>query len=227
MSPPTPDFQTPGSSPSPTSQHAASFFPNDFSTPPSRFVPVTDKIESYSPPSCSYPLAYHLRSASPEPFHFNARSSDEEFTRVALAYGEEKGLKHDRSRLDSGVTGVFTTKRFRAGSFVCKYQGEEISVDLYEDWIACRPSRNRHCFLVERQCKRDSFVIDANDFPHKISYGRTIRKSHDKEQCNIKPCVRYIQQGEHRGKSIVYFQALRDIEMWEELVSSYADNQKN
>jgi SET domain-containing protein len=111
------------------------------------------------------------------------------------------------------------------GSFVCLYEGEKITLEQYEGRIQVKPSRNCYCFLVERPCRRDSFVIDASDFPYLQTFGRTI--NHDKDDVNIIPRIRVMKSGEYKGREFVYFAALRDIEKGEELAYHYGDKRKN
>ena len=147
--------------------------------------------------------------------------SEQEFIQKALVE-RESGLEIRNCGRDSLGKGVFTVVKFKKNEYVCKYQGEKISMDEYQRRITCDESRNIYCMVVKRPLKRDTFVLDANDAPYKHTFGRTI--NHDRTEVNIRPAVRQVREGRKlKNPIVVYFKALRDIEVGEELAYDYND----
>ena len=146
--------------------------------------------------------------------------SPEEFVDF-LMEGKEEGLEIRLDGRDIGGRGVFTTRKFEKGNFVCKYKGDLISVEEADARCDIDPSRSIFQMKVERHRKKFEFVVDASDSLYAETFGRNI--NHDKEDVNI---IQRVIDIPKYGTTIVYFEALRDIEAGEELAYHYQDNRR-
>ena len=139
-----------------------------------------------------------------------------------LMEGREVGLEIRRAGRDKKGVGVFATKPFKKGDFICKYKGDLISVDEAEERCTLDPGRANYQMKVERHRKKQEFVVDASHEVYASTFGRSI--NHDSEDVNIIPRVIDIPK---YATSIVYFVALRDIGVGEELAYHYGDRRKD
>jgi len=139
-----------------------------------------------------------------------------------LMDGREVGLERRKEGMDPKGWGVFTTKVFRKGEYICRYKGENISVSQANKRSLRIPPAQCFMYYVERHRRKYDFVVDASNARY---FGDTLGRNinHNKMTPNISPRVMDIPR---YNTKVLYFVARRDIQIGEELCYHYDDRRK-
>lgn len=112
---------------------------------------------------------------------------------------------------------VFAGRQFKAGEFICKYEGELCSYSVFRDRIPVYNNLGFGSYILEFKFKEKRWAIDATKEDGTL--GRLI--NHSRLLNNIKPVV-----GVKDEIPYVYFVAIRTILKGEELLYDYSDKSK-
>lgn len=148
------------------------------------------------------------------------KESRDNIERKVLA-GVQDGLEV-RHTVNKG-RGVFATRRFERGEFVCEYAGEMIEYPVAthrEQLYAAKPVNSitaDSCYMYFFEHKSKRFCIDATEETDRL--GRLINHSKSKPNCLTK-----IVEIQHRPHLVLI--ASRDIQIGDEVTYDYGDRSK-
>ena len=113
--------------------------------------------------------------------------------------------------------GVFATRKFVRGEFVCQYYGKKKTLEEHKAEVKKKTNLGTDCLLVHRFQRHESFIVDSSECNFgKAKFGKLI--NHDFAGGNVRFVLRDMIFGIYRGDCILYFEAFRDIEVGEMLV---------
>lgn len=110
--------------------------------------------------------------------------------------------------------GVFATQNIEKGSFVCQYIGDIITLDEDLEREEKYGREGKGCYSFEFNWNGLKWCIDATK--ENNTFGRMI--NHGKKCANLKPKLGNLPGCDH---PVLYFVALRDIKVGEQLFYDY------
>lgn len=111
---------------------------------------------------------------------------------------------------------VFAKNKIRKGDFICKYEGYLCPIKEVREREHEYELKGSGSYVFEFKYKEKRWAIDATE--DNKTFGRLI--NHSKLSPNIKPVI----GTENYSKPYIYFHAIKDIEIGEELLYDYGDN---
>jgi len=124
--------------------------------------------------------------------------------------------------MDPTGFGVFTTRDFFEGDYICQYRGNSISQALAKLYNQKESKRECYQLWVNKRVngrKKIEFVIDASPKCFELTMGRNI--NHEPHNPNLLP--KYMRSNKY-DFDCVYFLCARDIKKGEELCWNYSDH---
>ncbi len=139
-----------------------------------------------------------------------------------VVMGSEEGIERRREGRDAKGYGVFATRDFYQGDYICQYKGDFISTLAAQLYNGSNSERECYQLWVNKRVngrKKIEFVIDASPRFYQFTMGRNI--NHEPHTPNLIP--KYMRS--HRFDfECVYFLCGRDVKEGEEFCWNYADH---
>lgn len=183
---------------------------------------VCNKAKRNLPPQLNRITDYFVERKSTRKCQSTLKKESRDDVERKVLAGVQDGLEV-RHTVNKG-RGVFATRRFERGEFVCEYAGEMIEYPVARHreqlYASAKPVNSitaDSCYMYFFEHKSKRFCIDATEETDRL--GRLINHSKSKPNCSTK-----IVEIQHRPHLVLI--ASRDIQIGEEITYDYGDRSK-
>ncbi len=182
--------------------------------------PDSEQPSSQAKPAAGATVTRVLRSERERKRERGRNKNDKGFEDFVVG-GTEEGLERRRGGLDEEGWGVYATRDFYQGDYVCQYKGDSITKTAAGLFNAVKPDRENYQVWVTKRVngrRTREYVVDASPQCYETTMGRNI--NHHPFEPNL--CPRYFWSLKY-DYECVYFLCGRDIKAGEEISWDYND----